>query len=194
MILERKPGDTPTITTIHPTEKIGLTSLSKWFTTKPMSQEARKPPEFPSLTILVAPRELPGRTWARFLRFHDRVGRQMDQIFARHGVSQAQFDVLMTLLIGGEGITQQELAKRLLVTKGNVCGLIDRMESAGWVERREDPEDRRANRIYLTDNGRQQATQTFPDTKAMVDETLGQLDQRQLQNLYEILGQLDPEA
>ena len=55
------------------------------------------------------------------------------------------------------GITQQELAERLLVTKANVVGLIDRVSPAGWVERRADPEDRRVNRLYLTNAGRKLA-------------------------------------
>ncbi len=158
-----------------------------------MSRTDRKPPEFPKLTVLVGADELPIRTWARFIRFHDRVGRRIEQIFATRGVSQAQFDVLMTLRIE-EGITQQELAKRLLVTKGNVCGLIDRMETAGWVERRADPDDRRANRLYLTDEGRRQVAQTFPDHKALVEETLGRLNEQEVRTLYELLGKLDPEG
>ncbi len=158
-----------------------------------MSQSGRKPPEFPELTVLVGSGELPIWTWSRFLRFHAKVARRMEQIFAQRGVSSAQFDVLMTLQLG-EGITQQNLAKRLLVTKGNVCGLIDRMETAGWVERRADPEDRRANRLYLTDEGRKRAAETLPDHRALVEETLGRLNEREVRTLYELLGKLDPEG
>ncbi len=159
-----------------------------------MSHDARKGPDFPRLTVLMSPGELPIQTWKRFLRFHDKVGRRLEQIFARRGVSSAQFDVLMALTVGGEGITQQELARRLLVTKGNVCGLIDRMETAGWVKRQVDQEDRRVNRLYLTDEGRKRATETLPDHKALVDEILGKLDPRELEHLYDILGKLDPEG
>ena len=51
------------------------------------------------------------------------------------GVSIPQCDVLTTLS-EEEGVSQQELAKRLYVTKGNISGLLDRLESAGLVERR----------------------------------------------------------
>ena len=87
------------------------------------------------------------------LRFHNRLERCMAEALGVHGLTLPRFDVLATLW-HGEGITQQELAERLLVTKGNVVGLIDRVSTAGWVERRPDPEDRRANRLYLTDAGR----------------------------------------
>ena len=74
----------------------------------------------------------------------------MSQVFSRHGLTGPQFDVLATLH-RGEGIMQQELAARMLVTKGNVTGVVDRMEALGWIERRPDPEDRRVNRLYLTE-------------------------------------------
>ncbi len=158
-----------------------------------MSESGGARSEFPALTILVGAAELPIQTWKRLIQFHDRVGRRLEQIFARHGISSAQFDVLMTLQ-SGEGITQQELAQRLLVTKGNVCGLIDRMETAGWVKRQADPEDRRANRLYLTGEGRDRIARTFPDYRAFVAETLGRLDEKQMRSFYDLLNQLDPEV
>ena len=79
--------------------------------------------------------------------------RDLTEVLADHGVTLPQFDVLATLW-HGEGITQQELAERLLVTKGNVVGLIDRLCGAGLIERRDDPADRRANRLHLTKAGR----------------------------------------
>src|SRR4051794_38484372 len=81
------------------------------------------------------------------LRFHNRLERRMAEALAVHGLTLPQFDVLATLW-HGEGITQQELAERLLVTKGNVVGLIDRVSAAGWVERRPDPDDRRGKRAF----------------------------------------------
>jgi len=42
----------------------------------------------------------------------------------------------------------------LLVNRSNVTGLVDRMEQAGWVERLDDPADRRVKRIRLTAAGR----------------------------------------
>ena len=52
------------------------------------------------------------------------------------GISIPQCDVLTTLS-EEEGVSQQELAKRLYVTKGNISGLLDRLQSAGLVERRQ---------------------------------------------------------
>src|SRR5215831_20431170 len=107
------------------------------------------------------PRGWEVKVWVTFARVSARLERRLGQCLAAYGLSLSQFDVLATLW-HSEGITQQELAERLLVTKGNVVGLIDRVGAAGWVERRPDPEDRRANRLYLTDSGRKLLAEAFP--------------------------------
>jgi DNA-binding MarR family transcriptional regulator len=53
----------------------------------------------------------------------------------------------------GSGMTQSELAKGMDVGKVTLGGLIDRLEESGCVERRADPTDRRARRIYMTPKG-----------------------------------------
>ncbi len=72
------------------------------------------------------------------------------------GLSVPQCDVLTTLT-EPEGVSQQELAKRLYVTKGNISGLLDRLDGAGLVERRSTAADRRQYAIYLTAAGRAMA-------------------------------------
>ena len=80
--------------------------------------------------------------WLQMVRTFYRMQRRIEQSLGDHAITLPQFDVLATLNFG-EGITQQELAERLLVTKGNVCGVLDRLETSGWVERRPDSLDRR---------------------------------------------------
>ena len=53
-----------------------------------------------------------------------------------------------------EGRTHSELAARLYVQPATITKMIQRMERAGFVERREDPEDQRVSRVYLTEAGR----------------------------------------
>jgi DNA-binding MarR family transcriptional regulator len=53
-----------------------------------------------------------------------------------------------------EGATHGELATRLHVKPATITKMITRMERAGFVERRSDPEDQRVSRVYLTDTGR----------------------------------------
>ena len=53
-----------------------------------------------------------------------------------------------------EGRTHSELAARLYVQPATITKMIQRMERAGFVECREDPEDQRVSRVYLTEAGR----------------------------------------
>ncbi|MEA2630842.1 MAG: hypothetical protein QOE66_1061, partial [Chloroflexota bacterium] len=91
----------------------------------------------------------------------------------------------------GEGLTQQELASRLLVTKGNICGMIDRTEANGWVERRPDLEDRRVNRLFLTEPGKQLLAETFPPHHALIRTLMRGLNGGELQSLHQLLEQLE---
>ena len=65
-------------------------------------------------------------------------------------LTQTQWRALAFLSLN-EGINQAGLADLLEVRPITLARLIDRMEEAGWVERRRDPEDRRAVRLYLTE-------------------------------------------
>jgi DNA-binding MarR family transcriptional regulator len=54
-----------------------------------------------------------------------------------------------------EGVTHSELADRLNVHPATVTNALKRMERAGFLERRPDPEDQRVSRVYLTEGGRE---------------------------------------
>lgn len=66
------------------------------------------------------------------------------------GLTQAQWRAL-AYLSRNEGINQACLAEFLDVQPISIARLIDRMQAAGWVERRPHPDDRRAVRLYLTE-------------------------------------------
>lgn len=65
------------------------------------------------------------------------------------GLTQAQW-MLLARIARHEGSRQAQLAEILEMQPISVARLIDRMEAAGWVERRKDPTDRRAVNLYLT--------------------------------------------
>src|ERR1700691_6112944 len=96
------------------------------------------------------------RVWFRLIRLEARMQAAVGERLREIGVSIPQCDVLTTLT-EEEGISQQTLAKRLYVTKGNISGLLDRLESDGLVERRSTAADRRQYEIHLTTSGREAA-------------------------------------
>jgi len=71
------------------------------------------------------------------------------------GATQQQWAVLDILQEAGPGgIPLSELGKQLDVTKGNITGLIDRMERDGLAKRKDDPRDRRVIRANITAKGK----------------------------------------
>jgi DNA-binding MarR family transcriptional regulator len=73
----------------------------------------------------------------------------MDQI----GLHRAQATLLCRLFVQ-DGLSQSEIAEQLAVQGATVTTMLQRMEEAGLVARRRDPEDNRLMRVYLTDAGR----------------------------------------
>lgn len=103
------------------------------------------------------------------------------------GLNNAQFDVLAR--VGAqEGVTQQELADSLLVTKGNVAQLLSRMEGRALISRRREG---RTNRVFLTDGGRRLFDEVVPAHEALIDELLSVLPKDDLDNLHGLLRTLD---
>lgn len=128
----------------------------------------------------------PLRVWFRFIRLSRRVTAAVAAELRDIGLSIPQFDVLSTLS-EREGLTQQELAARLYVTKGNVSGLIDRLVDAGLVERRPISGDRRSHALHLTASGADVAERGIAAQAAYVARTLGHLDEAELQTFEEIV-------
>ena len=134
----------------------------------------------------VEPDPDPLRIWFRFVRLHRRVSNAIAGELKSLGLSIPQFDLLSTLT-EREGMSQQELAERLYVTKGNVSGLLDRMVEAGLVERRTLPGDRRSNALHLTPRGRDLAERGIAAQKSYVARTLGQLAAGDLADLERVV-------
>jgi MarR family transcriptional regulator, transcriptional regulator for hemolysin len=78
----------------------------------------------------------------------------MDQVMRPYGITRSQWSVLSTLSRGGnDGMMQVDLARLMEVGKVTVGGLVDRLEASGHVERRADASDRRAKRVFITEQG-----------------------------------------
>src|SRR2546421_667794 len=113
----------------------------------------------------------PTLLWLRLARVFQRAERRLVAQLRASNLSLAQFDVLAQIS-AHEGLTQQELADHLLVTKGNVCQLLDRMEQAELLVRRQDG---RANRVFLTANGRRLVDDALPAHEALIASLLAPL-------------------
>ena len=112
------------------------------------------------------------------------------RVAREHDLNLPRLEVLLCLS-DGEGISQQELSERLLVTKGNVCVTLQAMESEGLVERRTDSMDQRAHRLYMTNAGRERLAKTKPARDALMASTLGVLSQDEHRTMRKLLGRIE---
>ncbi|MEO5951381.1 MAG: MarR family transcriptional regulator [Chloroflexia bacterium] len=128
--------------------------------------------------------------WLYMMRVFTKMERMGDENIQGLGLTGAQFDVIAQLS-QNEGISQQGLSEKLFVTKGNVCGLLGRMEEKGWVKREDDPTDRRAHRLYLTEAGRQLAERVMPVQEQFIVEQMSVLTDEEQTTFRSLLRQLD---
>ena len=128
--------------------------------------------------------------WVRLLKAHGLILRELRRRMPED-MTLPQFDVLAQLHREPEGMTSGELTRALLVTAGNVSGIVGRLAGLGLVERRPVPGDRRTARIRLTTRGRALMRRALPRHRAEVGALLSALPAADLVQLRELLGRLD---
>jgi DNA-binding MarR family transcriptional regulator len=125
--------------------------------------------------------------WLRLARIYQRVDRASAARLRAADLSVAQFDVLVHLGVA-EGLTQQELADSLLVTKGNISQLIARMERRGLIRR---CQAGRAMSLFLTTEGRQVREAIVPTHEAWITCQFAGLTDGETRRLLALLRKLD---
>jgi MarR family transcriptional regulator for hemolysin len=110
-----------------------------------------------------------------------------DQRARQFGISRAQWVVLIRL-DRSEGLKQSELADILDLQPISLTRLLDRLAENGLIERRPDPNDRRANRLYLRPAARPLIEQLAKLGADMMEEVLAGLDSTAYERLLRDLG------
>lgn len=95
------------------------------------------------------------RLWLRILTIHKLINNEVRRrLREQFGMSLSRFDLLAQLDGRAEGMRMGELSKRLMVTTGNITGLVDELVAEGLVERLPDPTNRRASLAAMKAKGR----------------------------------------
>jgi DNA-binding MarR family transcriptional regulator len=128
--------------------------------------------------------------WIRLAKVYGLMLREVRDSQTHSDVTLAQFDVLAQLLRHPEGMTSGELSDALLVTAGNVTGLVDRMSARGWVTRRASSTDQRVRIVKLTALGKRIAAREVKRQEQMLGEILGSLSASDQAALTEKLDSL----
>ncbi|MBE2317749.1 winged helix-turn-helix transcriptional regulator [Solirubrobacter sp. CPCC 204708] len=95
----------------------------------------------------------------------------------------------LTVLRDTGGSSQADLAGLLQMDRTNLVGLLNELETEGWVERRRSPEDRRRHLVELTAAGGELLSRIDFALAAIEDHVLSALDAAQREQLYELLRQ-----
>jgi DNA-binding MarR family transcriptional regulator len=106
--------------------------------------------------------------------------------FARHGLSQARFIVLMELQREGN-LRPAELAEHTGVTRATMTGLLDGLEKEGLILRRAHAEDGRMWSVRLSAKGRQRLEGVLPDHYRRTAALMTGLSTEERQHLTELL-------
>jgi DNA-binding MarR family transcriptional regulator len=105
-----------------------------------------------------------------------------------------RFDLLSQLYRSPGGLTMGEMSARLMVTNGNVTGLIARLVGEGLVDRLQDADDRRVQRVRLTPKGRRVFSNMAPANQTWVTAAMAEMDEGELRQLQALLAKLKASA
>ncbi|MCA9628770.1 MAG: MarR family transcriptional regulator [Myxococcales bacterium] len=128
--------------------------------------------------------------WIRLVKCHGLVMREVRRRVAQSDTTLPQFDVLAQLLRHPQGMTSTELSRVLLVTAGNLTGIVDRLEARDLVTRTTLPDDKRVRVLKLTAKGKRLAKREVQRHEEWLNEIFGSLADGERHKLSTALDRL----
>jgi DNA-binding MarR family transcriptional regulator len=98
--------------------------------------------------------ELNNMTVLKLVRTAESLVKKANTFFKKFNVTTPQFDVLVIVNNAPDRMNQNDIGNKLVVSRSNITGLIDRLEKLGYVQREGAPGDRRVKFVDLTDKGK----------------------------------------
>ncbi len=131
------------------------------------------------------------RVWLRLLTCSNLMERTIRTTMREQfDTTLPRFDLLSQLDRAPGGLTMGDLSRRLMVSNGNVTGLVDRLVGEELVQREPSPHDRRAQLVRLTKAGKQAFAGMVPAHAALVKNLFSGVTRDELRALHDQLGQL----
>ena len=135
------------------------------------------------------------KLWVRLLRavrpIETELRRRLDREF---GVTLPKFDVLAALARHERGMTMTEVSRQLMVSNGNVTGIVDRLVAEGLVVRAANKADRRATFVRLTRQGLRLFETMAAAHERWVDEILTAFSDERSEAMIGLLDDLREET
>jgi len=135
------------------------------------------------------------RAWLRLLTCYHLIESEIRQgLREKFDITLARFDVLAKLERAPDGLSMGELSRRLMVSNGNVTGLVDRLVSEGLLDAARPDHDRRAQIVRLTPAGRAAFANMLPTHHGWVSTLFAGLSADEITLLHSLLGRLKASA
>lgn len=124
------------------------------------------------------------RLWIRLLRVSRSIeGVARERLKSKFSATLPRFDVMAALYRKPDGMLMSEISRFLMVSNGNVTGIVDRLVSDGLVARAQRNGDRRTSFISLTRKGRTAFAEMAAAHESWIDELLGGISVRDAEQL-----------
>jgi DNA-binding MarR family transcriptional regulator len=131
------------------------------------------------------------RLWLRLLTCTTIIeGEIRKRLADEFGTTLPRFDVFAQLERAPAGMTLGDLSRRMMVTNGNVTGLVERLVESGHVERSSLPNDRRVQIVKLTKKGRVSFSRIAKAHEEWLAELFAQVSQKEIKELLRRLKRL----
>lgn len=135
------------------------------------------------------------RLWLRLLDASNTVEREVrSRLRGEFSITLPRFDVLAQLDAdhrdGGTGLAMSELSRRLMVTNGNLTGLVESLAQEGLVTRTASPTDRRSQIVRLTATGRRAVDRMTARHERWIEELFGGMRRTEVAELHALLDRL----
>jgi DNA-binding MarR family transcriptional regulator len=135
------------------------------------------------------------RLWLRLLTCTTMIeGEVRRRLRERFGVTLPRFDLMAQLDKVPEGLTLSDLSKRMMVSNGNLTGLVERLARSGHLARRTSRADRRAQVISLTALGRSQFRAMAAEHERWIADIFADLSRGETQELLRLLAKAKASA
>lgn len=135
------------------------------------------------------------RLWLRLLTCTQLIeGQVRGRLRERFATTLPRFDLMSQLERHPQGLKMNELSRRMMVTGGNVTGIVDQLAAEGLVERQADAADRRALRVRLTRTGERVFAEMARAHEEWIIATLAGLSRREHAELLRLLAKVKQHA
>lgn len=128
--------------------------------------------------------------WLRLLNCESIVEQYLrTRLRVHYGITLPQFDVLAKLDYVNTPLSMSELSNHLMVSNGNITGVVDRLVRDGLVKRLTNSEDRRVQLITLSKKGGKEFRQMAAAHENWVREIFAEIDNTSMQQITDLLSE-----